>query len=259
MNVIFASIDSISKEVSLTLLTNYTGKDFVITVTDPNGEVDYTGNVTPTDTATKISYTTKSLVYGKYYVVAECNEANQKYTTSFSYYVYGDVNHDGKVNSTDYSSIKRFILNQIDEFDEPQWRITADLNRDKKINSIDYSILGKYILGIKEDIPIITLDIEKINWRIELDNNRGNVILELEGTSNADELVIPCPEPGSPGYVIKVDSEGKFKDSLTVAYIKTFEVDSYSFSVDISARAEGIKNVIFTQKSGKLIFSWSDN
>lgn len=254
MNVVFASVDAKSKEVSLNLITNYKGKDFVITVTDPNGKIDYTENVTPTETTTKISYTTKSLVYGKYNVVAECEEENQKYSTSFSYYVFGDVNCDGKVNSIDYTIMRRFILQQIDEFAEPQWRITADLNRDKKVNSIDYSILRKYILELTEDIPVITLDIEKINWRTEIRGIIGEVYLELEGTTNADKLAVPCPIPGSPGYVIEVDSEGKFKESLMVAYVEPLEAKSYVFRVDITAKTDGVKDVTFRQESGELTF-----
>lgn len=57
----------------------------------------------------------------------------------------GDLNGDGKVNSTDYAALKRHLL-EITVL--PSWRIPlADLNGDGKVNSTDYALLKRVILG----------------------------------------------------------------------------------------------------------------
>ncbi len=65
--------------------------------------------------------------------------------------VYGDLNNDGKVNSTDYSIMKRFLLNVI-RLTNDQLRV-ADLNLDTKVNSTDFAILKRFILGLIDSLP----------------------------------------------------------------------------------------------------------
>jgi len=57
----------------------------------------------------------------------------------------GDVNDDGKVNSTDYTLLRRYILGLVDTLPSEK---NADLNEDGKINSTDYSLLKRVILGV---------------------------------------------------------------------------------------------------------------
>ncbi len=57
----------------------------------------------------------------------------------------GDVNGDGKVNSTDASILKRIIL---DTYTGSYNKDNADMNGDGKINSTDVSLLKRNILGI---------------------------------------------------------------------------------------------------------------
>ncbi len=72
--------------------------------------------------------------------------------TSSSTVTYGDLNNDGKINSTDLSVIKRHIL---DISTIPASNITAaDLNGDGSVNSADYSLLKRYILGLIIVFPV---------------------------------------------------------------------------------------------------------
>ncbi|NLD49450.1 MAG: dockerin, partial [Clostridiaceae bacterium] len=64
----------------------------------------------------------------------------------------GDVNGDGKVNSTDYSLLKRYLL-EISEIPVEDIYAAADLNKDGKINSTDYTILRRYLLEIITSLP----------------------------------------------------------------------------------------------------------
>jgi len=52
--------------------------------------------------------------------------------------VYGELNGDGKINSSDLNMMKRYLLRLIDGLNDTA---CADLNGDGKINSSDYSIL----------------------------------------------------------------------------------------------------------------------
>ncbi|NLD45818.1 MAG: transglutaminase, partial [Clostridiaceae bacterium] len=65
---------------------------------------------------------------------------------------YGDITNDGKINSTDYSFLKRYLLG-ITEPTNSDFFEVADLNVDGKVNSTDYSVLKRYILGIIDALP----------------------------------------------------------------------------------------------------------
>ncbi|HEX9059954.1 MAG TPA: family 43 glycosylhydrolase [Clostridia bacterium] len=69
---------------------------------------------------------------------------------------YGDVNGDGRINSTDYALIRRYILETIDAFPYENGVKAADLNGDNKINSTDYALLKRYILGNITSFPVET-------------------------------------------------------------------------------------------------------
>jgi hypothetical protein len=60
--------------------------------------------------------------------------------------IKGDVNGDLKVNSTDYSMLKRYLLKIIDKFPNENGKLAADLNGDSNINSTDMTMLKRYLL-----------------------------------------------------------------------------------------------------------------
>lgn len=66
--------------------------------------------------------------------------------------VYGDLNGDQKVTSTDYTMLKRYLMKSIDRFNTSEQ--AADLNRDGKINSTDLTILKRYLLYSIPSLPI---------------------------------------------------------------------------------------------------------
>ncbi|ABN51896.1 MAG TPA: hypothetical protein DEF39_10120 [Hungateiclostridium thermocellum] len=60
--------------------------------------------------------------------------------------VKGDVNGDLKVNSTDFSMLRRYLLKTIDNFPTENGKQAADLNGDGRINSSDLTMLKRYLL-----------------------------------------------------------------------------------------------------------------
>jgi len=54
-------------------------------------------------------------------------------------FTYGDLNGDGRVNSSDLALMKRYVVKQIEKLNVPVK--AADLNGDDKVNSTDYSVL----------------------------------------------------------------------------------------------------------------------
>ncbi|HEX9058978.1 MAG TPA: carbohydrate-binding protein [Clostridia bacterium] len=63
---------------------------------------------------------------------------------------YGDINGDGKINSTDCSALKRYLLTGAPAVDVK----VSDLNGDGQVNSTDYALLKRYILGIITEFPV---------------------------------------------------------------------------------------------------------
>lgn len=66
--------------------------------------------------------------------------------------LYGDLDDNGKVDSTDYALMRRYIIALVQDINTE----AADLNLDGSINSIDYQILRRYLLGIYNKLPYET-------------------------------------------------------------------------------------------------------
>jgi len=61
----------------------------------------------------------------------------------------GDLNNDGKVNSTDFQLLKMHVLRQ--ELPAGTDLSNADVNRDGKVDSSDCTLLKRYILRVISD------------------------------------------------------------------------------------------------------------
>ena len=68
-------------------------------------------------------------------------------------FIYGDVNGDNVVNSTDYALMKRYILGIITDFPYENGLQAADVNADGAINSTDYALMKRFILGLITIFP----------------------------------------------------------------------------------------------------------
>jgi len=66
----------------------------------------------------------------------------------------GDVNFDGRINSTDYSRLKRYVIKSL-EFTDPEehqkFIAAADVDGNGRINSTDLYVLNRYILKLIEN------------------------------------------------------------------------------------------------------------
>ncbi|TYQ15856.1 UNVERIFIED_CONTAM: alpha-tubulin suppressor-like RCC1 family protein [Acetivibrio alkalicellulosi] len=65
----------------------------------------------------------------------------------------GDINGDNKVNSTDLTLLRRYILEIISDFEVEDNLWSADLNGDNLINSTDYALLKRYIIESITEFP----------------------------------------------------------------------------------------------------------
>ncbi|MDQ2085388.1 dockerin type I repeat-containing protein [Herbivorax sp. ANBcel31] len=71
-------------------------------------------------------------------------------------FVYGDVDGNGSVDSSDYSLVKRYVLGIQDSFSYQYGEIAADVNGDGIIDSSDYVLIVRYILDIISEFPVST-------------------------------------------------------------------------------------------------------
>ena len=70
----------------------------------------------------------------------QINPDNTDYFPLMSPYMYGDVNHDGKVNMVDIGFVaRRFGCTPTN----PLWSFYADINEDKKIDMQDIGIVAR--------------------------------------------------------------------------------------------------------------------
>lgn len=70
--------------------------------------------------------------------------------------LYGDINLDGKITSTDATLLKRYLVKFIDEFptkDPNLSLIASDVNGDGKVTSTDLTYIKRYLLKIIPELP----------------------------------------------------------------------------------------------------------
>ncbi|MDQ2086996.1 glycosyl hydrolase family 28-related protein [Herbivorax sp. ANBcel31] len=66
--------------------------------------------------------------------------------------LYGDLNGDNLVDSTDCVLLGRYLLEIISEFPNPDGINAADVNRDGVIDTNDYVLLSRYVLDIVDEL-----------------------------------------------------------------------------------------------------------
>ncbi|ABN52060.1 MAG TPA: endoglucanase [Hungateiclostridium thermocellum] len=76
------------------------------------------------------------------------------YNSAQNEVLYGDVNDDGKVNSTDLTLLKRYVLKAVSTLPSSKAEKNADVNRDGRVNSSDVTILSRYLIRVIEKLPI---------------------------------------------------------------------------------------------------------
>lgn len=78
------------------------------------------------------------------------------YTTSPGSFAPGDVNHDGKINSTDAFLMQDFLFDQQKDGTDDMYADTADLNADGRVTAVDFSLLKQEVIHPAETTPVVT-------------------------------------------------------------------------------------------------------
>ncbi|MDQ2086551.1 dockerin type I domain-containing protein [Herbivorax sp. ANBcel31] len=69
-------------------------------------------------------------------------------------FIYGDLNGDGNIDSTDAALLTRYMLEIISDFPSADGMKAADVNGDGEIDSIDYTLLSRRLLDIIDYFPV---------------------------------------------------------------------------------------------------------
>ena len=106
--------------------------------------------------------------------------------------IYGDLNGDGLVNSTDINLFKRYLLEFIPNIPNLDGEIVIDLDGNGHINSIDYIILRKYVLEIITTFPVENLspDTPSPNGLTEDEQLLFDLINEKRVEANLEPLIL---------------------------------------------------------------------
>lgn len=75
-------------------------------------------------------------------------ESNADVSTRTETLIFGDANGDGRVNSTDYAYLTKYLAEVLEAFPYDKAILTMDLNGDGLINSTDYSILKRFLINV---------------------------------------------------------------------------------------------------------------
>lgn len=171
--------------------------------------------------------------------------------------LYGDLNKDNTVNSTDLTVLKRYIL-KINNFDSYQMRY-SDLNLDSVVDSTDLTILKRYLLKIISTLPIGDITPTPIPTIIPTPTStqipqpshtptQDDIILEPNGPMNLQQA-IDSIQPGNAIYLKSgtysysqpiIIAEGN--NGTQSAMKKIFAYGSDKPVIDFSAMAENSAN-----------------
>jgi len=109
----------------------------------------------------KIPLGSKGISLGEYYGTPQASDPPATPTatptkpaaSSTPSFIYGDINSDGNVNSTDLGILKRIIVKNPPASANMD---AADVNADGKVNSTDYTVLKRYLLRSIDKLPHTT-------------------------------------------------------------------------------------------------------
>jgi mannan endo-1,4-beta-mannosidase len=93
-----------------------------------------------------------STIYNSQYVITLDKLPTDLYESHSSNVTYGDLNGDSKIDSIDYSLLKRYSLGIIKNFNVP--KEAADLNGDGLISSTDCALMKRFLLKIITKFPV---------------------------------------------------------------------------------------------------------
>lgn len=133
-------------------------------------------------------------VYCENAVDTDLNDVNVKIENSaikILSYTPGDLNGDGKVNSTDVILTRRYIVGG---YNQNVNELAADVNRDGRVNSADVILLRRYIAG---------------GYGVELDGNSESHKHTME---HVDRVDATCTEDGNQEYWHCTDCNKYFSD-----------------------------------------------
>ncbi|MFZ5986512.1 MAG: glycosyl hydrolase family 18 protein [Bacillota bacterium] len=88
-------------------------------------------------------------------IVLNGSSSIYEYNTFTPSYRYGDINMDDRIDSIDYTLMRRYLLSIIKEFPYKQHTgmELADVSGDGLVNSNDYTLMKRYLLGIITEFP----------------------------------------------------------------------------------------------------------
>lgn len=79
-------------------------------------------------------------------------------TVSAAELIYGDLNNDSFVDSTDLTILKRYVLKIIADFGYPNGKQAADVSGDGFIDSTDITLMKRFVLKIINEFPASTMN-----------------------------------------------------------------------------------------------------
>jgi endoglucanase len=68
--------------------------------------------------------------------------------------IYGDLNDDEEVNSTDVTLLKRYLLRKLTQLPGENAELAADVNNDGEVDSTDLTILKRFVLRKIGELPL---------------------------------------------------------------------------------------------------------
>lgn len=130
-------------------------------------------------------------------------------------YIYGDLDGNGAVDSTDCTLMKRYMLRKIESFPGENGSKLADVSGDGGIDSTDYTLLKRFVLRIIKEFPADKLKNEPRIYQAEQATIYQGELETVNGGYTGDGYVNYYNETG--GYV-EWNVDTSLSDSFKITF-----------------------------------------
>ncbi|QNU68622.1 VWA domain-containing protein [Ruminiclostridium herbifermentans] len=106
--------------------------------------------------------------------------------------VYGDINNDGDIDSLDYATLKMYLLEADNEYNE-----CYDLNKDNSVDAIDFALLKKYLLIYEQIEKTVDTDGDGLPDYYEkmIGTDLNKVDTDGDGINDYNEVILLHSDP----------------------------------------------------------------
>ena len=166
-------------------------------------------------------------------LAAETYEGDGDGKITVTSFMYGDLDNDQKITSSDYAIVGRHILYEERLLPGSNKFKAADVNGDKEVDTIDYTLLGRRILEIITRFPVEDMEEDPEELKVLTEKTETAANWTLYTLSNTSANIKASKLTGAE-VAIRYEGTGTSEDDIQLIYNDPFELIKGEYNLSIS-------------------------